>query len=320
MANNKILANDGIHPAGKAMLEEAGFEVDTTKIPQEELAAKLPDYVGIIVRSATKVRKDLIDQCPGLRVIGRGGVGLDNIDVDYAKDRNIAVFNTPAASSQSVAELVLAHALGLSRSLHDANRQMPVKGNTEFKQLKKSYAKGVELRGKTIGIIGFGRIGQHVGRLAAGMGLHVIAHDPYIDEATLRLEFAQSSNTVNILVKTTSMKDVLSKADIITLHVPSQGRPVIGAHELDMMKESAILINASRGGIVDEVALINALDSGSIAGAGLDVFDNEPTPSGMILGHSKISLTPHTGASTEQAQENIGTELAGKFIGHLKGH
>ena len=301
------------------MLEEAGFEVDTNKIPQDELADKLPGYAGIMVRSATKVRQDLMDKCPDLKVIGRGGVGLDNIDVDYAKERGIAVFNTPAASSQSVAELVFAHALGIARFMQNANRDMPAKGNSAFKDLKKSYSKGVELRGKTIGIIGFGRIGQHVGRIAAGVGMRVIAHDPFIEEATLEVDFPQSDQVVKIAIQTTSIDEVLKNSDVITLHVPSQGRPLIGAEELAKMKNNAILINASRGGIIDEDALVNALNEGEIAGAGLDVFDNEPTPSDQILNHPKISLTPHTGASTEQAQANIGTELAGKFIAYLNG-
>ena len=319
MSKVKILANDGIHPAGKAMLEAAGFQVDTDKIAQEDLPTELQNYSGIIVRSATKVRKDLIDACPDLQVIGRGGVGLDNIDVEYAKDNGIAVFNTPAASSQSVAELVFAHALGVARSLHMANREMPEKGDSEFKALKKSYSKGIEFRDKTIGIIGFGRIGQNVGRLAIGMGMHVTAHDPYLDEATLRLQFPMTKKGVRVLVKTVSMKSVLESSDILTLHVPSQGRPVIGARELAKMKKGAIIVNASRGGIIDEKALIEAIDSGHIMGAGLDVFDNEPTPSREILSHPRISLSPHTGASTEQAQANIGTELAEKFINYLNG-
>ena len=319
MSKMKILANDGIHPAGKAMLEAAGFQVVTDKVAQEDLPTELPNYTGIIVRSATKVRQELIDACPDLKVIGRGGVGLDNIDVDYANDKGIAVYNTPAASSQSVAELVFAHALGVARSLHMANRAMPVTGDTDFKALKKSYSKGIEFKGKTIGIIGFGRIGQQVGKLAIGMGMNVTAHDPYLDEATLRLQFPMTKKGVRVLVKTVSMKSVLETSDILTLHVPSQGRPVIGKRELKMMKKGAIIVNASRGGIIDEAALIDALDSGHLMGAGLDVFDSEPTPSKAILEHPRISLTPHTGASTEQAQANIGTELAEKFINYLKG-
>jgi D-3-phosphoglycerate dehydrogenase / 2-oxoglutarate reductase len=314
MATIRILANDGIHPAGKEMLENAGYEVVTDKIAQEDLPAQLPEFDVILVRSATKVRKELIDACPDLKIIGRGGVGLDNIDVEYAKDRDIQVFNTPAASSQSVAELVFAHAIGAARFLPQANRNMPVKGDSEFKTLKKAYGAGIELKGKTIGIVGFGRIGQAVGRIAVGMGMKVLAHDPYLDEATLRLDFYGSSQSIQVLVKTGTMRTVLEKSDIVTLHVPSQGRPVIGEKELKCMRPEAILINASRGGIIDEKALIAALDNGVIRAAGLDVFANEPTPSQALLSHPKISLSPHIGAATGQAQANIGTELAGKII------
>jgi len=314
MANVRILANDGIHPAGKEMLENAGYEVVTDTVMQEDLPVQLPDFDVILVRSATKVRKKLIDACPNLKIVGRGGVGLDNIDVDYAKDKDIAVFNTPAASSQSVAELVFAHAIGAARFLHQSNRNMPARGNSEFKALKKAYSAGVELRGKTIGIIGFGRIGQAVGRIAVGLGMKVLAHDPYLEQATLRLDFQGSSDHIQVLVKTISMRSVLKESDIVTLHVPSQGRPVIGEKELKDMKSEAILINASRGGIIHEEALIAALDTGEIAAAGLDVFANEPTPSEALLNHPKISLSPHIGAATGQAQANIGTELADKII------
>jgi len=314
MANIRILANDGIHPAGKEMLENAGYEVVTDTIAQEDLPQQLPDFDVILVRSATKVRKDLIDGCPNLKIIGRGGVGLDNIDVDYAKERDIAVYNTPAASSQSVAELVFAHAIGAARFLQQSNRKMPLNGVSEFKTLKKAYSAGVELRGKTIGIVGFGRIGQAVGRIAVGLGMKVLAHDPYLEEAILKLEFQGSSDHIQVQVKTISLKSVLEGSDIVTLHVPSQGRPVIGEKELKCMKPEAILINASRGGIIHEEALIEALDTGEIAAAGLDVFANEPTPSEALLGHPKISLSPHIGAATGQAQANIGTELAGKII------
>src|SRR5688572_20460663 len=193
--SRKILANDGIDAVGKKMLEDAGFTVVTEKVPQDKLAAALNDagYPAITVRSATQVRKDLIDACPGLKVIGRGGVGMDNIDVDYARSKGIAVINTPAASSNSVAELVLAHAFSAARFLYDSNRQMPVSGNEKFDELKKKYSKGVELRGKTFGIIGIGRIGQSVARMALGLGMKVICHDPFVEEATVELTIEGAS-------------------------------------------------------------------------------------------------------------------------------
>lgn len=308
-----ILANDGIDAAGKALLEKAGYTVITEKVPQDQLAAVINSagHVALTVRSATKVRKDVIDACPGLKVIGRGGVGMDNIDVDYARSKGLAVINTPAASSHSVAELVFAHLFGAVRFLYDANRQMPSKGDTQFDTLKKQYAKGIELKGKTMGIVGFGRIGQAVAKIALGLGMKVEACDPFIAEGTIDLEIHGASN-VRVTIKTVPMDDVLRNSDFITMHVP--GGKVITGKELAMMKNGVILVNAARGGVIDENDLVEALNMGKVAHACLDVFENEPTPSKTILEHPKISLTPHIGAATEEAQERIGIELAEKMI------
>lgn len=308
----KVLVNDGIDPAGKKMLEDAGIIVDTTNIPQDELPAKLKDYDAICVRSATKVRQALIDASPGLKLIGRGGVGLDNIDVDYARSKGIKVINTPASSSRSVAELVFAHMLSVSRFVYQANRQMPEEGNAKFDSLKKSYSKGVELGGKTLGLIGFGKIGQETAKIGIGMGMNIVAMDVFPDPVDLECSFAGQSITVRI--EKEPLENVLAKADFISMHTPFTGSPVIGEKEFSLMKDGVILINASRGGTLDEDALIRALDSGKVAHAALDVFDNEPTPSMSILQHKKISLSPHIGASTLEAQERIGTELAEQII------
>lgn len=311
----KILINDGIHPDGKLLLEDAGFEVQTEKIEQGDLAEKLPAFDAICVRSATKVRADLIDKCPNLKAICRGGVGLDNIDVAHAKTKGIEVINTPAASSQSVAELVFAHIFNIARFLHDSNREMPTRGDSEFKALKKSYSKGMELRGKTIGILGFGRIGQEVARIALGMGMNVLPVDLNLDEVKLKLDiFANDEFSVAVKLKTVSMEEMIAKSDIITLHVPAGQKPLIGADEFNKMKDGVTVVNAARGGTIDEDALLTALESGKVRGAGLDVFVNEPTPRKELLEHSKISLTPHIGASTLEAQRNIGLELAEKLI------
>ncbi len=311
----KILINDGIHSTGAKMLQDAGHEISLDKIEQSDLSTKLQGFDAICVRSATKVRTDLIDVCPNLKAIGRGGVGLDNIDVDHAKSKGIAVLNTPAASSRSVAELAFAHLLSVARSLYDSNRNMPSKGNTEFKSLKKSYSKGFELEGKTLGVIGFGRIGQSTAEVALGMGMDVMAVDPFINEATIRLGGKKIGMDVEI--KTTSMDEMLASADIITLHIPNLGKYVLSTDEFNKMKDGVILINCSRGGTVDEEAMLAALNSGKIAAAGIDVFENEPTPRQDILSHPKVSLTPHTGASTGEAQEKIGIELAEKLIAAL---
>jgi len=313
----KILANDGIDPIGKTLLEQAGIQVDTETIPQDRLAQALQHYDGLTVRSATKVRKELIDACPNLKLIGRGGVGMDNIDVDYAKSKGIAVVNTPAASSLSVAELVFAHLFTGVRFLYDANRKMPLEGDTKFNDLKKAYAKGIELRGKTIGIIGFGRIGRETAKMALGLGMDVLAYDLNEVPKTLSLELS-GNITVDVPVKGVSLSELFSQSDFISLHVPFADKPVIGQAEFDLMKNGVGLVNCSRGGTVDEQALIKALDSGKLAFAGLDVFENEPQPLEALLSHPKVSLTPHIGASTNEAQERIGTELANLIIDYFK--
>ena len=307
----KVLANDGISQSGINALQEANFEVITTTVAQEQLE----DYINneeitvLLVRSATTVRKNIIDNCPSLKIIGRGGVGMDNIDVEYAREKGLAVINTPAASSQSVAELVFAHLYNGVRFLFDSNRNMPLEGDSKFKALKKSYAKGAELRGKTLGIIGFGRIGVEVAKIALGVGMKVIASDVFVEEANVKLSFFDGQN-VSFTIKTQSIEDVIKQSDFITLHVPAQKDYVIGKAQFDAMKDGAAIINAARGGVIDEVALIEALDSGKLSFAGLDTFENEPTPAIKVLMNQKVSLTPHIGAATNEAQDRIGVELA----------
>jgi len=313
----KILANDGIDPAGKALLEAAGFVIDTNNIPQDELPARLNEYDAITVRSATKVRKALIDACPNIKLIGRGGVGVDNIDVDYAKEKGVAVFNTPASSSLSVAELVFGHLFTGVRFLHDSNRKMPVEGATKFNDLKKAYAKGIELGGKTIGILGFGRIGREVAKMAIGLGMDVLAYDVYDFNPEVELTLGGGLK-IKASVKVASKEDIIKTADFITLHTPFIDKPILGAAEFAEVKKGVAVVNCSRGGLIDELALIEALNSGKVSFAGLDVYDNEPTPRQEILSHPKISLTPHIGAATNEAQERIGVELANLIIGYFK--
>lgn len=313
----RILANDGIDPIGKELLEKAGFQVDTEHIPQAELEAGLRKYDAITVRSATKLRKDLIDACPNIRLIGRGGVGMDNIDVEYAREKGIVVVNTPAASSLSVAELVFAHLFTGIRFLQDANRKMPLEGDKRFNDLKKAYAKGIELRGKKIGIIGFGRIGRETARVALGLGMEVLAFDLF--EVPSELELQLSGNIrVNCPIRALSVGQLIKESDFISLHVPFAEKPVLGKEEFDAMKTGVGIVNCSRGGTIDEDALLEALNSGKVAFAGLDVFDNEPTPRQDLLTHPNVSLTPHIGASTNEAQERIGTELANLIVDFFK--
>jgi D-3-phosphoglycerate dehydrogenase len=316
----KILANDGISQNGIDVLNAANFEVLTETVEQD----KLIDFINdndikvLLVRSATTARKDLIDSCPNLKMIGRGGVGMDNIDVEYAKSKNIEVINTPAASSESVAELVFCHLFSMVRFMHDSNRNMPLDGDTKFKELKKAYAKGKELKGKTLGIIGFGRIGQEVAKRAIGLGMTVVACDKFIKEKDIELSFFDNQK-LSFKIKTESMESLLAKSDFLTLHIPLiDDKAVIGKNQFNKMKNGIGIINAARGGVIDEVALLDALQSGKVSCAGLDVFENEPKPDIKVLMHPNISLTPHIGAATTEAQERIGVELAQKIINFMK--
>ena len=314
----KILANDGIDALGREMLEKAGFSIQTNKVAQDQLAEAIlaEGYEVVLVRSATKITAQIIDACPCIKLIGRAGVGLDNIDVRHAESKGVKVFNTPAASSQSVAELVFAHLFSGVRFLQDSNYQMRIAGDTRFNELKKNYSAGIELQGKTLGIIGFGRIGQAVARMAVGMGMKVVASDPFISEVTLNLQLAQTGQEIPVLINTITVDELLAQSDFISLHVPGKidGKSVIGTEEFKKMKNGVGLVNAARGGVIDEDALLQALDQGKLAFCGLDVFENEPTPRTDLLKHPKISVTPHIGASTAEAQERIAAELAGFII------
>ncbi len=314
----KVLANDGVSQTGIDALEAAGYEVITTKVAQEQLQNFINqnNINVLLVRSATTVRKDLIDNCPCLKVIGRGGVGMDNIDVEYARSKGLKVINTPAASSHSVAELVFSHFFGLARFLHNSNRDMPLEGDSKFKNLKKAYAKGTELRGKTLGVLGFGRIGQATAKVALGLGMKVVAYDPFMEKADLELEFFDGQK-VKFEIETISKEDVLKQSDFITLHVPAQKDYVIDTKDFEQMKDGVIIANAARGGVVNEIALVKAIESGKVARAALDVFEKEPQPEIQLLMNPALSLTPHTGAATNEAQDRIGTELADQIIAIL---
>ena len=315
----KILANDGISSKGKELLMAAGFTVITDKVEQDQLAKTVNEQgiEMILVRSATTVRKEVIDACPHLKLIGRGGVGMDNIDVAYAREKGITVINTPASSSQSVAELVMGHLFSLSRFLQDSFKNME---SGDFSNLKKKYAKGVELRGKTIGIIGFGRIGQSLASYALGAGMDVIAVDQFTTPAKINVPIGLNNNIDVEITPTTDLQSVLGKLDYISLHVPKQadGSAVITASEFSKMKKGVIIVNASRGGVIDENDLLVALDEGVIGGIALDVYENEPNPRKDLLNHSKIACTPHIGAATAEAQDRIGEELAQLIIAQFK--
>jgi len=290
----KVLICDPLAESAIARLKEAGLEVvERTGMSPEELAAELAKgYDAVVVRSATKVRKAAIDAAVGLKLIVRAGVGLDNIDVEYAREKGIQVRNTPRASTDSVAELALAHMLALARALPQATISL-----REGRWEKKAF-KGIELAGKTLGVVGIGRIGQAVAKRALCLGMRVIAFDKFVKESPLPQ------------VRMVSLEELLREADFVTLHVPADpAGPVIGEQEIARMKEGAYLINCARGGVIDESALLAALDSGKLAGAGLDVFEEEPPTDMELLRHPKVSLTPHIGAQTKEAQARVGDEV-----------
>ncbi len=308
----RIHANDGISKEAVEYLKEQGFEITTNHVPQEQLAAYLhaAHVEALLVRSATKVDQNLIDACPDLKLIGRGGVGMDNIDVAYAGKKGLRVVNTPASSSISVAELVMAHLFSLVRGLHSANRRMPTEGATAFKELKKAYGSGGELRGKTLGIIGFGRIGRWVARYAIGAGMKVVYTDSHATVDHLDLEI--NGESFRIGIKMLPLDELLGKSDAITLHVPSNpdNSAVLGPAEFAKMKRGMLVVNTARGSSIDEPALMAALKDGTVSAAGLDVFRNEPTPDAALLALPNLSLSPHIGAATVEAQDRIGMELA----------
>lgn len=318
----KILANDGVSPEGIEKLETAGFTVVTQNVPQDKLVETInkENYVALLVRSATTARKDLIDACPGLKFIGRGGVGMDNIDVDYARSKGVTVENTPGASSQSVAELTMGTMYSLARSTYDSYKEMPKNGADDFKSLKKKYSKGIELRGKTLLIYGFGRIGQTLASYALGSGMKVIGLSLFDEEVEIPITIEGVGEIIAKVKSTTNIDEALAQADFISMNVPKQdgNKAVIGKAEFEKMKDGVRIVNVARGGVINEDDLLEALNSGKVAAAALDVFENEPSPRTDLLGHPGIASTPHIGGQTAEAQARIGTELAEKIINQFK--
>lgn len=307
----KILVNDGISKVGEEALSKAGFEVITHKVAQEKLIHFINENLVevILVRSATKVKKDIIDSCPSLKIIGRGGVGMDNIDVEYATNKGLKVINTPAASSKSVAELTFAHMFSMVRFLHNSNRNMPLEGESQFKALKKQYSEGKELAGKTLGVIGFGRIAIETIKIAIGIGMKVVVADIEKITRDLTLDFFDGQ-TVTFKITSVPLDEMLPQADLITLHVPFQGEPILGKTQFNKMRKGVGVINTARGGVVDENALLEAIEEEKVQYAALDVFANEPSPEVRLLMTPELSLSPHVGGSTIEAQNRIGLELA----------
>ena len=306
-----VLANDGISQNSKKELIDLNFKIFDTKIDQSELIKYInSNHIEIIlVRSATIINSEILNNCKSIKLIGRAGVGLDNIDLISAKKNNVRVFNTPNASSISVAELVISHLLSANRNLHITNRSMPLNGETKFKEIKSHSSECKEVMFKTLGIIGLGRIGQEVAKRAFSLGMNVIAFDKKIEKIKIHLDHIKNQNIFFDLI-TSSLDDVLKESDFITLHIPKiNHKPFLGRDEFDIMKKGVGIINTSRGGLIDESELIKFLNNKKVSFAALDVYENEPTPNIQLLMHDKISLSPHIGGSTVEAQERIGDEI-----------
>ena len=307
----KVLANDGISQNSKKELIDLNFKIFDTKIDQSELIKYINrNHIEIIlVRSATIINSEILNNCKSIKLIGRAGVGLDNIDLISAKKNNVRVFNTPNASSISVAELVISHLLSANRNLHITNRSMPLNGETKFKEIKSHSSECKEVMFKTLGIIGLGRIGQEVAKRAFSLGMNVIAFDKKIEKIKIHLDHIKNQNIIFDL-KTSSLNNVLKESDFITLHIPKiNDKPFIGRDEFDTMKKGVGIVNTSRGGLIDESELIKFLNNKKVSFAALDVYENEPVPNIQLLMHDKISLSPHIGGSTVEAQERIGDEI-----------
>lgn len=316
----KILANDGISKEGIQLLEQNGFEVLTTKVAQEQVAAYIQknEINGLLVRNATKVTKELIDQCSTLQLIGRLGIDMSNVEVDHALSKGIAVMDTPNATNVAIAEMVFAHLFSGARFLHDANRNMPLDGDSNFKGLTKAYSNGVELKGKTIGIVGFDAAAKEVAKIALGLGMKVLAYDETTTINTIKVDFFDGQSLM-FTIPTQTLEEVLKKSDFITFHCTgSEYKYMISETQLKMMKENVGLINVTQEGVINEVALLSGLEEDKILFAGLDVFEEEPTPAVQVLMHPKLSLTPHIATATVEAQDRMSIEMAEKIIAEFK--
>lgn len=311
-----VLANDGISKAGEQLLKDSGIEILEAKVSQEHLINFINENKVdvLLVRSATKVKEDIIDACPGLKIIGRGGIGMDNINVEHAIEKGIYVINTPKASARSVAEMVFAHFFSLARFLHESNRLMPLEGETHFKALKKSFSGAVELEGKTLGVIGFGGIGQEVVKIgiSLGMKIKVLTRKPKTEKITL--DFFDGQKVDFEISSETDMDKFLIDVDFLTVNTPKTSEYLLDQVQFDKMKDGVFIVNTARGGVVNEVTLLDAIENGKVAGAALDVFESEPSPELALLMNPNLSLSPHLGGNTQDAQMKIGRELAEQII------
>lgn len=305
MENFRVLVSDGLEEEGLEMLRQVASVTVDAKITPEDLIKVLPEFDALIVRSRTKVTKDVLQSSKRLKVVGRAGVGVDNIDLKAAKEAGVTVVNSPLAATNAVAELALGYMLSMARRIPDMNASM------KEEKWEKSSFKGSELEGKTLGLLGLGRIGARVAELAKVFGMTVLAYDPYISSEEIRMRHAEPG----------SFDEILEQSDYISLHLPltEVTRGLISEPQFQMMKTGVRLICTARGGVVDEDALTVALDSGKVAGAALDVFSSEPPASGSIATHPKVFASPHIGAQTKEAQTKAGVGIAQEVISVLQG-
>jgi D-3-phosphoglycerate dehydrogenase len=296
----KVLANDGISAAGIRLLKDNGIEFLDQRVSPEHLENFINEnnVDVLLVRSATKVSKQLIDACPSLKIIGRGGIGMDNIAVDYAKEKGIKVINTPGASSKSVAELVFGHFFTMARFLHESNRLMPLEGDTRFNDLKKDFKNAYELSGKTLGVIGFGSIGQEVIKMGIALGMSVKVCTKAPKTKNLELKFFDGQALNFEITSTNKMEEFLKDCDFISINTPKTTEYILSAAEFEKMKDGVFIVNTARGGVLDEVAMINFIENKKSAGVALDVFESEPKPELALLMNPALSLSPHIAGST----------------------
>jgi len=317
----KLLANYTISKSGIDLLSNAGFEVIAITVAQNQLI----NYINqnninvLIIGVNTTISSELIDACPTLKIIGCASNYVNNIDVSYAIDKGTHIINAPVAHAVGVAELVFAHLLGMVRFLHQSNREMPLEGDTRFTELKNQFSTGTELRGKTLGIIGLGTIGKEVAKIAIGLGMNVIATSTSIKKETINISFF-NGKSITFEIETQPLDSLLKASDFITLHIPHQESQVISAKEIELMKTGVGIINTSQGGVLDEVALINAIESEKVKYAALDVFETEPNPEIQLLMNPELSLSPHIGGATidslHKTEKELITQLT-NYIGNI---
>ena len=314
----KILVPNSFFEHGIKLLQKADFQVLTTTVALNQLEQFITtNAIDIIItKSPTSITKELIDACPTLKLIGSTEVDKNSMVTSHAKAKGIKIIDTPFAIANSVAELVFAHLFGMVRFLHQANREMPLEGDIRFNDLRKQFSTGTELKGKTLGIIGLGNIGKEVAKIAIGIGMKVIATSSSIKKEVINLSF-YNGTSVAFEIETQSLESLLKESDFITIHTPYQGAVLIGKQEIELMKTGVGIINTSQGGTLDEIALINAIETEKVKYAALDVYETEPKPEIQLLMNPELSLTPHIGGKTIDSNYKVEKEIINQLVSFI---